>query len=38
MGMWGMYSGVKADGQHDGANEKNQEHQVNPYWPLIDPL
>ena len=22
VGMWGMYSGVKSDEKHDGANEK----------------
>ena len=37
--MWGMYSGVKANEKHDGANEKNVgssgDPLLTPYIPLI---
>ena len=40
--MWGMYSGVKSDEKHDGANEKilgsTGDPLLTPYIPLIDPL
>ena len=36
--MWGMYSGVKADEKHDGANEKilgsSGDPLLTPYRPL----
>ena len=39
MGMWGMYSGVKIDEKHDGANEKNVgssgDPLLTPYRPKI---
>ena len=42
MGIWGMYSGVKSDEKHDGANEKilgsPGDPLLTPYRPLIDPL
>ena len=34
MGMWGMYSGIKANKKHDGADEKTKIIRQ----PLIDPF